>query len=489
MATTPGTDSERDWLRAREAHADLSPVDLRFRELARGDPELLRCAGANSPEELAVLRFHRQPWPLFIARRRLEAMAQAGVAISQLVRSIPQRLFGGDTRRMASFYGLDASWLALAFTPPTGVPEGLARGDFIDGPAGFRCAELNFGGNIGGLDHGLMGRMTLATPAVQRFVAALGGPVQHRDSYRLLVRYVVHQVLSAGLSRGEINAALALSSIPAERSGLVAHLVQDYSAVLAAISPRLRGQLFACSYSEMTARSDGLFRGASRLHAVVEGDTSRIDRGVLACFKQGAIRFYNGPCSSLLSDKRNLALLSERAESDLFSARERAVIDRHVPWSRLLTPGPVVRQGEREDLERLVLARREELVIKRGRSMAGQDVVIGRETAPAAWEAGVRAALDKGDWIVQEHVPSRRYLFQHAGGCCVHTAIWGPYIFGEQYGGMLLRVQPEERGGIVNATYGATGATLLEVDDAPAGSAAELSVRAAAPVDRRPGSD
>jgi hypothetical protein len=460
--------AEEAWARTRGSHAGLSQVDVRFREHALRDSELLAGAGANGPEEQALVRA-RQPWPLFVSARRLRGMAEAAVAVSGLVRSIPEKIFRNDAARMAAFYGWSEGVLRAGLRPPNAIAEGLSRGDFIDSESGFKCAEFNFGGNLGGTDNGVVARMVLSTPAIRRFIAGLGTPVRYRDSFRLLARYVVRQALASRLSRGEVNAAILVLSYEVPQDAPLGMVYKDqYESVLAGTSRPLRGRLFLCGKEGLTVEDGALHYRGTRLHIVVEGDTSMSDPLVVECFKAGTLHLYNGPTAGVLSDKRNLALLSAHADSEAFTAAERAAIERHIPWSRLLVPGETVRDGERRDIAELALAGREGLVLKKAISLGGKDVHLGRETAPAEWERVVRQGLGEGSWLLQEHVESRHYLFQHGDGCRVHRAVWGPYVFGSEYGGMHLRVQPEEYGGVVNGSRGAYRATVFEVEDDPA---------------------
>lgn len=462
MVTLP--DARDAWEQTKASHAALSPVDVQFRELAQKDPELLG-AGDDRTGAAALLRSPRQPWPLFISAQRSRELAEAAIAVSRLVRTIPERLFHNDVERLEGFYGLNAHRLRSALQPPNCIAEGLSRSDFIAGPSGFKCVEFNFGGNLGGFDNSVAARMALQTPAIRRFVAELGRPVRHRNTFRLLVRYALRQVLRARIAGTEVNAALLLRAPAEARAALSAFFIREYGAVLAAVGAPLHGQLFICGHEGLTARQKNLYRFGTRLHIVVEGDTGGVETAVLQCFKAGTVLLFNGPISSLLSDKRNLALLSEGAESDAFSAEETAVIARHIPWSRCLVRGVTRYQGERHDLERLALARRQDLVLKKARSYGGADVILGRETSAEEWEQVLRRSLSAGDWVVQEVVESHPYLFQHGEGCGVYRTVWGPFVFGSEFGGMFLRVQSEERSGIINAARGAFHASLLEVED------------------------
>src|SRR4051794_17074081 len=61
----------QEWEELRTAHADLSAVDLEFREQASADPVLLnRATFARLDAEHPLLTFRLQSWPTFIARSR-----------------------------------------------------------------------------------------------------------------------------------------------------------------------------------------------------------------------------------------------------------------------------------------------------------------------------------------------------------------------------------------------------------------------------------
>jgi hypothetical protein len=244
------------------------------------------------------------------------------------------------------------------------------------------------------------------------------------------------------------------------------YLRQEHGAALRENAPELAGTIVMRNYSDLTARGAQLYDGARRLHSVIERHVDSTEAMVFRCFKLGGLHLYNGPISWILSDKRNIALLSELGDSDLFDAQERALIRDHVPWARRILPGETLFDGERVRIEDLLRARRERFVIKKARSLGGAHVILGRFSSPEEWDAALAAALAGGDWIAQEYVESLPYLFQ-AGehGCCPHDVVWGPFVFGDRYAGAILRVQPKILQGIVNLTRGATEGIVLEVDD------------------------
>jgi hypothetical protein len=457
------------WDQCLDSHALLSPTDVQFREIARKDPEFLRRDSFRVPELESLSLFPRQPWPLFAGPAFMRELAGAAVAVSRLVRAIPERVFRNDTAKMAEFYQRDSRQLQLMFAPPNGLAEALARVDLIHGPSGFQCAEINLGGNIGGIENCVLAEMAFRVPAIHRVVSGPGRRVTHRDSFRLLAGHVVGQVRRARLSDGEINVALVLRADDPAPATVLDFFRRQYHAFVREMTPPCAGELIQCACENLTAQAGGLYYQGKRVHAVIEGGFVRIPLHVLSCAKLGGVLLFNGPISGPLSDKRSLALLSEHAGSDAFNREERSAIERYIPWTRRVAPGMVTRHGERGDLERIALARQEELVLKKVRSYGGADVIAGCDTETAAWQQAVAQALGSGAWIVQDYVPSRHYLFQHGeSGCCAHKVAWGPFVFGSEFAGCYLRVLPAGSGAVVNVARGGSSAVLLDVEDLPA---------------------
>lgn len=148
--------------------------------------------------------------------------------------------------------------------------------------------------------------------------------------------------------------------------------------------------------------------------------------------------------SVLRSGKHLLAVLSDPSHGLALAGRERAWIEAHIPWSRLLAPGPTtVRDGE-VDLVGWVRVNRQSLVLKPCFSMGGRGVALGWECGREEWELAVDQALLTPS-IVQERVvtPAETYPVATADGAgrsalvgdvCVYT--WQ----GAAVGGLYCRV-------------------------------------------------
>jgi hypothetical protein len=122
-------------------------------------------------------------------------------------------------------------------------------------------------------------------------------------------------------------------------------------------------------------------------------------------------------------------------------------------------------RGEEVSLpDLLASSERSRLVLKEGRNYGGKGVFLGQVTPEARWEEVVRTALETGGWIVQERLESLSYLYQCGEyGCAPHDVIWGPFVCGDTYAGVCLRMQPKRVGGAVNLSLEATQGVVLEV--------------------------
>jgi uncharacterized circularly permuted ATP-grasp superfamily protein len=151
------------------------------------------------------------------------------------------------------------------------------------------------------------------------------------------------------------------------------------------------------------------------------------------------------------------AILTDHGNARLFDASERAVIERHIPWTRRVAPMRTLHRGHSVELPEFILRQRERLVLKPNDEYGGRGVVIGWEVDDREWERRVRAALDDF-WVVQERV----------GGELQRFPIWDqglrfqdylvdldPFLFGGEIGGCLARL------GVGSTTNVSTGGGLV----------------------------
>ncbi|MBI1893018.1 MAG: hypothetical protein HYS14_02745 [Candidatus Rokubacteria bacterium] len=112
--------------------------------------------------------------------------------------------------------------------------------------------------------------------------------------------------------------------------------------------------------------------------------------------------------SGEFDQKGILECLTSEAYRGFFSARDRRLLARCVPWTRVLrerkTASP---SGATADLFRYARREQDRLLIKPNQGSGGEGILLGAETSASRWERRLeRAAREPGRWVVQERVRS-----------------------------------------------------------------------------------
>ena len=458
-----------NWNKLQASHEDLSAADWAFRQFASQDPDCLRRSAFDRPHPLrSLVSYDLQPWPVFVGRQKLRELTKTGQDLSRLVRSLPQRVFNNDPERISGFYGLEGSdFVADILAPPNGIAEAISRGDFAAHESGLKCLEFNCAGNLGGWESEIMADYLLQIPMIVRFIQQHDLSVSVTNSLRVLLSCALRQADAAGLRDDhELNMALVATA----DSYLLQHpkasevFEHEYRTARREALPSTTGNFFLSDGSDGELLQDRLFIRGHRIHSVIEAEQTAAQDLLFRAFKRRQLQVYNGAITLLLNDKRNLALLSELGKNKIFGAAEQTMIRNHIPWTRCIKPGSSRYRGETVNLPDFLVSLQHRMVLKKGQSRSGEDVLLGKNTTPEQWAQAVREALASGDWVAQEFVESRPYLFQAGDeGSAPHDLIWGVFIFGDTYAGTTVRVLPKAADSIVSASRGATKSLLLEL--------------------------
>jgi hypothetical protein len=155
--------------------------------------------------------------------------------------------------------------------------------------------------------------------------------------------------------------------------------------------------------------------------------------------------------------KAFFALLTDEAFADLFTAQERDVAARHIPWTRLVVEGVTTRNGKRLDLIPHIRTERHDLVLKPNDDYGGHGVTLGWEADDKAWDETLSTALSgHGAWVVQERIHVRREPFPRftpGQGARIADMLvdCAPYLFRGKLAGFLTRLSAS---GLANVTSG-----------------------------------
>ncbi|MBN1880381.1 circularly permuted type 2 ATP-grasp protein [bacterium] len=121
-------------------------------------------------------------------------------------------------------------------------------------------------------------------------------------------------------------------------------------------------------------------------------------------YKAGAICMAN-PLNSKLAGKKSLmAVLQSDAMRDKLTEEEKDVVQKHVPWTRLVTDGKTSYDGKTVDLLDFLRENRAAMVMKPIGLYGGKNVAIGHEMSDHDWFEVLETAV-KERYVAQEYIP------------------------------------------------------------------------------------
>lgn len=167
---------------------------------------------------------------------------------------------------------------------------------------------------------------------------------------------------------------------------------------------------------------------------------------LLQAARQGAVVTVSSFASDVAHSKRLFAFLTHERWQRELSPAERALIDAHVPWTRIFVPGKTQFEGRMRDLRELALAERERFVLKPAEGYEGRGVLPGCEAEPHEWQAEVERRFG-GAHVLQEFVqaPLRQLLVPRPRGV-EEVSRWlqlGQFVVEGQLAGFLARASKE----------------------------------------------
>ena len=348
------------------------------------------------------------------------------------LQSLPQRLFGGDEQAFAQAVGWRQPSAVHALRHLSGPPVPLGRADLVRGPAGFQMVEFNTSSSLGSLEFGVLCEAVLTDGAFSGF--ARSERLYYVDPLTMLVDTLLDVT---GLDPTD-HPVIAIADWPTTPVVVNASLFGD-------LLTDMGFQVVACTVNELEFTRDGLYCGDLRVDAIYrsfllkeladDATAPELLQPVVEAVRTGAVRLFSPVNADLYGTKTCMALLSDDAHRDKFTAEELEVADRVLPWTRAMTGA----------LTEYVLGHRDELLIKPAMGHAGRGVIAGWLVSPREWAEHVRAAA-RGHCIVQRRVHSVAERFPGAGphdppsACFLH---WGMFVTGRGLSGGFIKGLPD----------------------------------------------
>jgi hypothetical protein len=188
-----------------------------------------------------------------------------------------------------------------------------------------------------------------------------------------------------------------------------------------------------------------------------------IDHPLTRAWSAGACVMINSFTSHLANKKSALALLTDPATSGVLSPQELAAAQQHLPWTRLVRPGPTTYHGHEVDLLAFAQAHRENLVLKPNDDYGGHGILCGWQTAGDDWhQALVRAMNDPH--VIQERIrmPKTRYPVWTDGALRIedYHESTDPFLFAATTHGCISRLSPTD---LINVSAGGTAVPVFQI--------------------------
>ena len=132
---------------------------------------------------------------------------------------------------------------------------------------------------------------------------------------------------------------------------------------------------------------------------------------LINAYRAHAVCLVNSFRSKLIHKKALFAVLTDNKRAGLFVQAELDAIKSHVPWTRLVRDEQTEYKGREVDFLEFALANNERLVLKPNDDYGGHGITIGWNADKTEWGKALEEALENGDYLVQERVPTAREVF------------------------------------------------------------------------------
>ncbi|OJF12315.1 hypothetical protein [Couchioplanes caeruleus] len=385
--------------------------------------------------------------PMAIPRASYAEVFRVAAALVELLRRTALETAPTTAGRLAAYRMPDSEdqlWLGDDFVEER-YADCVVRPDLVIGPAGPQFLEFNVSGALGGVVES-----HCRLDVWRKLYSDEYGRTLFHAPDPLAVRAEMYRSLSADLAvapRVAIVGSARVEGVTSRYFELEADYLNNHGVTARFFEPEELPEAWDCAPQLRYPVGLRNFTIPDWMDAGLDttGVQKALDNGCLLVGTQ---------TSTFMHSKQTMGLLSEGRP--WMTAADRRLVDRYLPWTRVLSERKTGRDGEQVDLLPFVIENRETLVLKAGLGESGKQVLIGRDTDPATWEAAVGEAVADGTSVVQDFVAPRtcRTTLIADGTDEPHEAevapVLGPLLFQGRPAGLFCRFHADGSAGIVN---------------------------------------
>ena len=441
-------------------------------EVTRSGARASELLGSLPESDLLDSLYHQRylPRPVFLGHAEREQLHQDLENLGAALVSLPDRLYGGDITAFARAVGMTDVQASAVLPGRRQRATRLTRADLYADQSGFRVLEFNIGSPVGGIDNAEICRALLEHSLLAEFAGTHG--LGYVDTMREQVDTILDET---GAGPGSFP-MVAVADWPDHYPGF-----RPYLRRLAVRWRELGLDAQPCHVGELEVHGGRVWLGGRRVDIIfrlflieqlLEPAGPALIGPVLGAVARGEVAMFTPMDSELFGSKSALAMLSDQRNRHLFSPAELASLDRVLPWTRMVRPGPVtLEDGQTVDLPDYAHSHQDDLVLKPALMGGGRGVVLGsdRQCGPEQWRGQFRRAID-GPYVIQRRVRPEPELFPDDRGELVPWIVtWGVFTLSAGHGGVYTRAVTAASGvTTINRHSGAYVGSGLSAGPAPA---------------------
>jgi glutathionylspermidine synthase len=196
---------------------------------------------------------------------------------------------------------------------------------------------------------------------------------------------------------------------------------------------------------------------------------------LVAAARDGRVTVVNPFRARVANNKKLLALFQDPRFAHLIEGDETEIVEKTIPWTRILRPGRVSYGSWTIDLLPFVADNRERLVLKPAASYGGHSVSLGMETTQERWDEIIGEHAERADFIVQEYIPVPEEMFPTIEDGHVQMRLKrfniNPFGIGGRHAGSITRISDRAvinvsaGGGLLPSVIGRHKRRLLAEED------------------------
>ncbi len=380
--------------------------------------------------------------PMFLGEHERQRLYRDVETVRAALVSLPERTHDGDFAAFARAVGAGAIYVEALMRDRSAPTSRQARADLYANESGFHLLELNLGSCLGGMENADMCRALLLHPVLAAFAGEHG--LGYVDTMREQVNDLVTE---AGIAPGSFP-FVAVTDWPSSYGKKLG----PYMNLLAARWRELGLDAQACHLGQLEVRGGRVWLDGRAVDVIARmfmieyllesPGAPELFAPILDASARGEVAIFSPLDSDLFTSKGGLAMLSDHRNRHLFTGAELESIDRIVPWTRDVRPGPVtLADGGEADLFDYAIAHQHELVLKPNMLHGGEGVVLGwhATASPQRWRDELTKALG-GGFVIQRRIwPQPEFLPDDNGDLVPWTAVWGVFTVASGYGGAYIR--------------------------------------------------